>query len=110
MLIKFREINWLIILIGDTSTINWQKYGWANGCDFKGRDFKNVRVSSDRCGPTCKVTLECTHYVWTKFNGGTCWMKNGIVLRSQAILTGDNSMVCGIDSLEWGWLRFSWFC
>jgi hypothetical protein len=44
----------------------------------------------------CAVITGCTHYTWTTINGGTCWIKQGVVFKSDAIYTNDNSMTCGI--------------
>ena len=41
-------------------------------------------------------TQGCTHFTWTNYNGGTCWMKYGPARKTDAFYTGNNSMVCGI--------------
>ena len=82
--------------LADTSNIKWQPYGWAYACDFKNNDLMNVQTSSDRCGGLCVTTSGCTHFTWTTYKNGTCWMKKGSISRSDALITGNNSMVCGI--------------
>ena len=42
-------------------------------------------------GPMCDKTIRCTHFAWTNYNGGTCWMKYGTVSKSDAIFTNDYS-------------------
>jgi hypothetical protein len=40
--------------------------------------------------------LGCTHFTWTRYDGGTCWMKKGAVSKSDAFDTDDRSSVCGV--------------
>jgi hypothetical protein len=65
-------------------------------CDFKGSDLSNQKGSASSCAQTCASSSGCTHFTWTSYNGGTCWMKSGSVSKSNAFYTGDQSMVCGI--------------
>jgi len=76
--------------------IVWQAGGWALSCDFKANDLTSVKITSAECGGRCAATQGCTHFTWTTFNGGTCWLKSGQVSQSDAIYTGDTSMTCGI--------------
>ena len=81
--------------------INWQNgqptgTKWAMACDFKGNDLTNRRIAGANCASTCASTSGCTHFTWTTYNGGTCWMKSGSVSQSDALYTGDQSMACGI--------------
>jgi hypothetical protein len=69
-------------------------------CDFKGNDLSNQKSTSSNCAQTCASTSGCTHFTWTTYNGGTCWMKSGSISQSNAISTGDQSMVCGTYSSE----------
>lgn len=39
---------------------------------------------------------DCTHYTWTLYNEGTCWMKQDIVSPSDAHISYDKAAVCGI--------------
>jgi hypothetical protein len=73
---------------------------WAMGCDFSGNDLSNVRSKGEECSGKCKSTIGCTHYTWTNFNGGTCWMKQGSISQSDAFKAEDeDNFVCGIISL-----------
>ena len=83
-------------VILNVQAVNWQNGNWAFACDFKANDLSNAKVPADQCGPTCARTAGCTHFVWTSWQGGTCWMKTGSVSKSDAIDTGDQSMVCGV--------------
>ena len=75
--------------------INWNG-NWAFACDFPGNDMGNVQVSGADCGGRCAQTSSCTHFTWTSYNDGTCWMKSGSVFKNDAVSTNDNSMVCGV--------------
>jgi predicted chitinase len=70
---------------------------WAMGCDWKNNDMGSAQIRAEDCGGKCLSTNECTHFTWTSFNGGTCWMKKGSVQPSDALST-DPSMVCGYRS------------
>ena len=85
-LVKSDDIRW-----GDNPEGNW-----AFACDFKNNDLSNVQIRSEDCGAAFWSTEECTHFAWTTYNGGTCWMTSGKVSKSDAFSTGDNTMVCGI--------------
>ena len=76
--------------------INWNGNNWALACDFKNNDLSNVKCKASECGPKCSTTFRCTHFTWTSYNDGTCWMKSGNVSKKNAIFTGDKSMVCGV--------------
>lgn len=95
-------------VVGSSNTgggggVNWNGNNWALSCDFKNDDFTSAGVASSECGPTCARTPGCTHYTWSTYNGGTCWMKNGAVTKQDAFLSSDSSLVCGVvDSVNDG--------
>ena len=68
---------------------------WAKACDFKGDYIKYQITNKNMCGTACKSNSLCTHFVWTPYNGGTCYMKSGIVSKSDAVYIGDDLMICG---------------
>ena len=76
--------------------INWNGNNWAFACDFKNNDLANAKTSGSECGPKCLSTQGCTHFTWTNYNGGTCWMKSGSVSKANAFHTGDQRMICGV--------------
>ena len=83
--------------------INWQSGSptgtqWAFACDFKNSDLSNKQAASSNCAQTCVNTQGCTHFTWSSYNNGTCWMKSGNVSQSNAVYNGNNSMICGILS------------
>ena len=76
--------------------INWQPGDWAFACDFQGSDLTNAKMKGEYCRASCASTPKCTHYTWTTWNGGTCWMKSGPASKSDAYSTSDLAMVCGV--------------
>ncbi len=88
-----------ILLITTTSLtygVNWNGNNWAPLCDFKGNDLSNARTRAEDCGGKCASTSFCTHFTWTNYNGGTCWMKKNTVTKSDAIDKLDENAVCGV--------------
>ena len=71
---------------------------WANACDFYGQDMSEVRISSDKCWYACKITQHCTHFTWSTYKTGTCWLKYGAVTKADAFYNGDPNVVCGVVS------------
>ena len=90
------------LFTGSNAQINWQNgqptgIKWSMACDFKGNDLRNRRIAGANCASTCASTSGCTHFTWTTYNGGTCWMKSGSVTRSDAyVITDIKSIICGI--------------
>lgn len=76
--------------------INWNGNNWAMQCDFKENDMSNFQIRGEDCGGKCSETPGCTHFTWTQFNGGTCWLKQGSVTKADAFSTDDKNMVCGV--------------
>ncbi|CAF3566730.1 unnamed protein product [Rotaria socialis] len=81
---------------GNDSNIQWAGNNWAKSCDFPGNDMSNVQISGEDCGGLCANTSNCTHFTWTTYLNGTCWLKSGPVSKNDAILTTDLTMVCGV--------------
>lgn len=75
--------------------IIWNGY-WAFACDFTGHDISNVLTPAEGCAGQCARTADCTHFSWTKYNGGTCWMKNGRVSQADAFSVVDVTSLCGV--------------
>jgi hypothetical protein len=86
----------IIELLYQVNAVQWEQGNWAFACDFKGNDFSHHGGHGKDCRNLCAKTSQCTHFTWTTFNGGTCWMKSGPVSKNNAIDTQDRSMVCGI--------------
>lgn len=83
-----------MFLITLSYQFNWQAGynggSWAMDCDFIGKDTKNFPSRGEDCynkclGDTFALTHNphqltfirhgCTHFTWTDYNGGTCWLK-----------------------------------
>jgi hypothetical protein len=70
---------------------------WAKECDFIGNDLFAVHGTPDYlCSKTCSNVPNCTHFSFTTFYDGTCWLKQGPAYRERAVSTNDPTMVCGI--------------
>lgn len=76
--------------------INWNANNSAVSCAFIGNDLTNSLTKSEDCGDLCASTPGCTHYTWTDFNSGTCFMKQNKVCKCTAIPKHDQNAVCGI--------------
>jgi hypothetical protein len=80
--------------------IKWQIASdatWAFDCDFHGKDVDSVRVQGEECAPSCQARPDCTHFTWSSYEGGTCWMKSGRVRKEEAVTSQDvTGNVCGI--------------
>lgn len=50
---------------------------WQDDCDFVGSDTTASRGDASDCGDQCVDASDCTHWTWTHYDGGTCWLKNG---------------------------------
>ena len=77
-------------------SINWNGNNWAMSCDFKGGDLRSVVVRAEDCGGECDRESQCTHFSWSAWNGGTCWLKTGSVSKDDAFVADDPNVVCGV--------------
>ena len=64
-------------------------------CDFVGNDIANANIPGELCSTRCRQTPGCSHYSWTSFQDGTCWMKTGNVTSVNATLVSDETAMCG---------------
>ena len=80
--------------------INWQQGAggveWAHACDFDNHDLSSAQIPGDQCEEKCISTSGCSHFSWTNYEGGTCWMKTGGAQKSDAKFNNDDQTVCGI--------------
>lgn len=96
--------TFIITLISLSEAFNWNfdqssNLYWTNGCDFPSEnDLTSVQIEGSLCGSTCAKTAFCTHFVWTSYLGGTCWMKKNLVKEDNAFATRDSNSVCGLLS------------
>lgn len=49
---------------------------WAINCDITGPDVEVRKTIGENCGPACLSREDCVGFVWTKYKGGTCWLKS----------------------------------
>ncbi len=89
-------VEYLADYIIVNQTVSWDGNNWAYECNFDGNDLSNVLSTAADCGGKCSSTPLCTHFTWTKYNGGTCFMKQGNVSQQDAVSTNDQNMVCGV--------------
>jgi hypothetical protein len=88
--------NYFCGIVDTYQRIDWKKENWAFGCDFLGQDLSNAKTQQKDCKQTCSSTQGCTHYTWTTYIGGTCWMKNGGASKEDAFKISDENSVCGL--------------
>jgi len=86
----------LIITTTSTYAIDWNGNNWALWCDFVGNDLTSAQTRGEDCGGLCAATGGCTHFTWTNWDGGTCWMKKNSVSKNDAIPKFDSNAVCGV--------------
>ncbi|UJR34599.1 hypothetical protein I4U23_027375 [Adineta vaga] len=77
-------------------TVNWEGNDWAYACDFPDNTFSDILSIANDCGVLCSQTPPCSHFTWSKYNGGTCFMKKGNTTKQDAVVTNDQGMVCGV--------------
>lgn len=63
-------------------------------------DFRtnSPNVNTDEESTKCESAPGCTHFTWTLFNGGTCWMKKGRTGRNGTetiTIKADDPNLCG---------------
>lgn len=76
--------------------IEWNEFHWSTGCDFYKNNLENRSTSANQCGRTCVKTHGCTHFAWSTYNDGTCWLKTGHVTKDDAFVIDDPNTICGI--------------
>lgn len=96
----------IILLIVTTFTckidgkINTNGKNWALWCEINSvhsEDLISEQISGEECGGRCWNIRECTHFNWTDYDGGTCWLKRGrVTMDNDAIPKRDENAVCGV--------------
>jgi hypothetical protein len=92
-----KSVCLMVVIDAFAHGFDWHDEGnlqWAQDCDFPGNDLKNIPGPGENCGGDCGSTSGCTHFSWTNYNGGTCWLKQGSVTVDQATYNAGGS--CGI--------------
>ncbi|TYZ59230.1 hypothetical protein PybrP1_002238 [[Pythium] brassicae (nom. inval.)] len=60
-------------------------------CEFQGHNLHNFQAPSETCGALCELLPGCSHWTWTPYLNGTCWLKSGETNR----LYASSSVECG---------------
>ena len=86
---------------GASATINgitWSDRNMSKSCDFptKGYIAHIPMITPDLCYDECFAKPACSHYVFTMFDSGTCWLKAGKMSKDKAFKVNDPSMACGL--------------
>ncbi|CAI5992064.1 unnamed protein product [Closterium sp. NIES-64] len=68
------------------------KVQWSLDCDWVGNDIGRAAGKGETCGQQCLSRADCTHWTWSAFNGGTCWLKGAINATELVPATGTS---CG---------------
>ena len=80
----------------EDTRIDWQGKNWAHSCQFADNNLLLEKTSNaETCEEKCHLTPSCTHYSWSDWENGTCWLKNGPVNRCIARFNGANATRCG---------------
>lgn len=82
--------------------IKWLKGDFAHGCQFVDGEIAVTTSPKYDCVFVCHFMPGCTHYTWSSENGGLCWLggANGVVKKSQAVMTKDLSTLCGVVNVD----------
>ena len=71
---------------------------WDFRCDYPGNDLMSFQMRGEDCSGKCSEFSKCTHFAWTTYNGGTCWLKRGPV--KNYVIVDDPQAVCGTRRTE----------
>lgn len=75
---------------------------WAWNCDFYGNDIARVRAPGSSCANLCRSNAACTHFSFTTYEGGTCWLKHKDGIDGRAAVSNASPWsVCGLRRPEW---------
>jgi len=68
--------------------VDFDGKNWAEDCDFEGNDIKlngeKLRTGRQACENNCKKDEECTHYAYSNWTLGRCFLKRRNVCPSEA--------------------------
>ena len=85
----------LLVFSGVSAQINFDGKNWAYGCDWNGQDLSHTSSAPDQCGSICATTSGCTHFTWTDYDNGTCYLKSGGYSPGDAFAVSGQSQICG---------------
>ncbi|CAF0854776.1 unnamed protein product [Adineta steineri] len=55
-----------------------------------------MKTRAEDCSSKCTSIAKCSHFAWHSTESGTCWLKQGLISKNQAIPTSDPNRICGI--------------
>jgi hypothetical protein len=99
--LKEKKVFCLFSLLSKFYTIflDWKdgdKWVWSYKCAFEGKNLSSIQVRHEDCGGKCVSTPGCTHFTWDNYLGGTCWLKQGAIARTDAVYLNSSEILCGI--------------
>jgi len=89
----------LVSTLQNANAYDWHEEtdcSWAFDCEWQGKDLSSKQIPGEQCSGECGRTSGCTHFTWTKYQGGTCWMKQNPVTKDQAKGINEQGAVCGV--------------
>lgn len=79
------------------NNVDWNE-NVGRSCEFIGQNLSHFNIRANKCSSLCAETRNCTHYVWNKYEGGTCWLKKGHATKKDAIRILNPNGFCGITT------------
>ncbi|KAJ3107438.1 hypothetical protein HK100_003582 [Physocladia obscura] len=70
---------------------------WQSACDWTAGDISNALSAGADCGTVCLGTASCTHFTWSTYNGGTCWLKS-FSSNPSPVSNTNSGGICGYKS------------
>ena len=76
----------------------------AYGYDTIGVEYDQPKLNQVNCARRCMEEKECGHFVWTNYNGGTCFLKKAKFSTDALIRKVDQDTLSGYaDSINWNY-------
>lgn len=89
----------LLALVTAATAITFNKSPdafWAFGCDWPGKgDLGKASTKGEGCSKACGRFEGCTHFTWTPFAGGTCFLKSSRNFQFEPFSISTPGAVCG---------------
>ena len=96
ILIQILMMTTILIRCQRSSTLVWDdQLNQAYGCIFQGKELRSVFSQGHECRDICNNETNCTHYAYFS-NRGICHLKFGRAVRAMAIISSNQSDICGI--------------
>ncbi|OWZ09206.1 SCP-like extracellular protein [Phytophthora megakarya] len=84
----------LVVIVPTTAGFQLSSSGrvkWESNCNYLNNDYRSVNGIPEVCGELCANDIKCTHWTWSNYNNGTCWLKEGLV----STKTTSYGAICG---------------